>query len=62
MTAKYDPDLSTYLQAMLGNNAEYWFKAMNSKIDNIIKWRMWEVIKISDIGKKILIRQIILTQ
>eukprot|EP00957_Ditylum_brightwellii_P079247 6026668-Ditylum_brightwellii.AAC.1 len=52
MAAKYDPEVLTYWQTMSGDKAEYWFKATDKEIDNLMKFKIWEVISKSNTRKK----------
>eukprot|EP00957_Ditylum_brightwellii_P001462 114040-Ditylum_brightwellii.AAC.1 len=41
--AKNNLDTSMYWQASSGDEAEYWFEAMNNEIDNLTNHNMWEL-------------------
>ena len=48
----YDPDTPNYWQAMSGENAEEYQKAMKEEIDSLVKRKTWSIVERSKIGKK----------
>ena len=50
---KYDPDMPNYWQAMSGDEAESWYDALITELENLIKRKTWTVVKIPEIGKSL---------
>ena len=56
-----DPDTPSYWDAVTGEEADFWYDAMDEEIDNLVKRRTWDIIRRSDIGVKYKLGQIVPT-
>ena len=56
-----DPDAPSYWDAVTGEEADFWYDAMDEEIDNLVKRRTYNIIRRSDIGAKYKLGQIVPT-
>ena len=44
-TQSHDPDTPTYMEALSGENAEEYFKAMDDEIQSLMRRDKWDIFK-----------------
>ena len=43
-TQSHDPDTPTYMEALSGENSEYYFKAMDDEIKILMRRDTWDIV------------------